>query len=158
MKVYVASSWRNTKQPSIVALLRLIGHEVYDFREPSPGEEGFSWRNLDPTWSPGITLPAGRILGMLKHPIAKTGFRSDMDALHWCDACVLVLPCGRSAHLEAGWAAGAGKITIGLLTDGEPDLMWKMLDRLCLTPEEVITFLHQESIRIANIKLREESK
>jgi hypothetical protein len=54
-----------------------------------------------------------------------------MGALKWCDTCVLVLPCGRSAHLEAGWAAGAGKFTVGLLADGEPDLMWKMLDYLC---------------------------
>jgi hypothetical protein len=53
-----------------------------------------------------------------------------MGALRWCDTCVLVLPSGRSAHLEAGWAAGAGKTTIGLLADGEPDLMWKMLDLL----------------------------
>ena len=27
-----------------------------------------------------------------------------------CDACVLVLPCGRSAHLEAGWCCGKGKL------------------------------------------------
>lgn len=29
--------------------------------------------------------------------------------MKWADTCVLALPCGRSAHLEAGWMSGAGK-------------------------------------------------
>lgn len=35
-RIYVASSWRCVEQPRIVALLRGAGHEVYDFRNPSP--------------------------------------------------------------------------------------------------------------------------
>lgn len=45
----------------------------------------------------------------LEHPIAQAGFKSDFDAMQWADVCVLVLPCGRSAHSEAGWMKGAGK-------------------------------------------------
>ena len=36
-------------------------------------------------------------------------FKADLDALNWADTCLLVLPCGRSAHTEAGWMKGAGK-------------------------------------------------
>ncbi len=32
MKVYIASSWRNEYQPTVVARLREAGHDVYDFR------------------------------------------------------------------------------------------------------------------------------
>lgn len=140
VKVYVASSWRNPIQPDVVRLLRRVGHDVYDFREPTPGNHGFSWHEIDPTIPRGpadLILDAERIRAMLAQPAAEEGFTLDMGALRWCDACVLVLPCGRSAHLEAGWAAGAGKITVGLLAEGEPDLMWKMLDSLCVTPAEV---------------------
>jgi nucleoside 2-deoxyribosyltransferase len=50
-----------------------------------------------------------------------------MDGMEWADACVLVLPCGRSAHLEAGWFAGKGKPVFVLTFDGEePELMAKM--------------------------------
>ena len=35
-KIYVASSWRNREQPSVVKALREAGHEVYDFRNPAP--------------------------------------------------------------------------------------------------------------------------
>ena len=56
----------------------------------------------------------------------------------WADAFVLVMPCGRSAHLELGWAAGAGKPTAILLSDGEPELMYKMVDDICVSIDEVI--------------------
>ncbi len=102
MKIYVASSWRNDIQPHVVEALRKAGHEVYDFKNPRPGDNGFHWSDIDPDWQDWT--PEQFIEG-LRHPIAASGFASDMDALRDCDACVLVLPCGRSAHLEAGWAA-----------------------------------------------------
>jgi len=53
----------------------------------------------------------------------------DIDALLAADTVVLVLPCGRSAHLELGLAIGAGKRTAILLTDTlEPELMYKAVD------------------------------
>ena len=46
--------------------------------------------------------------------------------MKWADACVLVLPCGRSAHLEAGWFVGAGKpLHILQLDREEPELMYR---------------------------------
>ena len=32
MNIYVASSWRNQKQPDVVTALRENGHTVYDFK------------------------------------------------------------------------------------------------------------------------------
>ena len=56
-----------------------------------------------------------------------------------CDVCVLVLPCGRSAHTEAGWMAGAGKKVIAYIPDKEdPELMYKMFDCITDSFEEVI--------------------
>jgi hypothetical protein len=71
-----------------------------------------------------------------------------MDALKRCDAVVAVQPFGRSASLELGWAAGAGKFTVLLLSDGEPELMVKMCNRICLGLGEVLLAL-QEYKRIA---------
>lgn len=147
MRVYVASSWRNPTHPEVVERLRGAGHEVYDFRNPPNPVGAFSWSEIDDraprtvVGSPKVEIPAEDIVRMLAHPRAQDGFESDMGALQWCDACVLVLPCGRSAHLEAGWAAGAGKHTVALITDGEPDLMWKMLGTLCTTLDQVMEAL-----------------
>jgi hypothetical protein len=139
VKVYVASSWRNEHQPQIVEALRLVGHDVYDFRQPVPGDNGFHWTAIDPDWK---AWTPERYIGALDHPIARAGFRADMDALRACDACILVLPCGRSAHLELGWAAGAGKITVALMLEpAEPELMYRMLDAICTSAYEVTAFL-----------------
>jgi hypothetical protein len=111
MNIYVASSWRNPWQPGVVKFLRGKGHEVYDFREPTPGEKGFAWSEIDSDWRewrPDVYRKA------LDHKIAKHGFKRDMDALRACDACVMVLPCGNSANMEMGWAVGAGKKTAAL--------------------------------------------
>src|SRR6266446_8879904 len=106
MNIYVASSWRNTLQPELVILLRQAGHEVYDFRHPAPGNEGFHWEAIDPQWQQWTPQ---QYREALQHPIAQAGYALDMAALTACDACVLVLPSGRSASYEFGRAIGAGK-------------------------------------------------
>lgn len=45
------------------------------------------------------------------------------------DACVLLLPCGNSAHLEAGWFAGQRKPVAVLCWElREPELMYRCFD------------------------------
>lgn len=122
MKIYVASSWRNAKQPPVVGYLRHEGHEVYDFRNPAPGDRGFAWSEIDPNWQKW-TVDVYR--HQLSHPLAQAGFRRDADALAWCEACVLVLPAGASAHLELGYAIASGKRCAVLALDPcEPELMY----------------------------------
>ena len=122
VKVYVASSWRNDYQPSVVAALREDGHEVYDFKD----SEGFHWSEVDPDWK-AWPQDIPKYLAGLRHPCAVRGFERDMGALRSCDACVYVMPCGVSASLEAGWACGHGKPLIVYVPGvREPDLMVKM--------------------------------
>ncbi|MFW5920202.1 MAG: hypothetical protein ACOCUS_00075, partial [Polyangiales bacterium] len=81
----------------------------------------------------------------LRHPIAVDGFESDRAGLEWCDRLVLLLPCGRSAHLEAGWAAGSGRPVHVLLADGEPELMYLLAKTsggsIHTSPDELRTVL-----------------
>jgi hypothetical protein len=122
MKIYVASSWRNTYQQSVVKLLRHLGHDVYDFRNPAPGNYGFAWSSIDPnwkSWTPDVYRKA------LKNPIAKDGYALDSDAIRWCDAGVLVLPSGRSASFELGHIMGQGKPGFVYMPEPcEPELMY----------------------------------
>ena len=139
MRIYVASSWRNdAKQQEVVRELRK-GHEVYDFRNPAPGNEGFGWRFCAP--DPEALKDPRRFRDeVLPHPSCKKGFDFDMNALRAADITVLVLPCGRSAHLELGYATGAGQCTIVLLDDpmSEPELMYLMNTHICTTLAEVV--------------------
>jgi len=45
-----------------------------------------------------------------------------------------------------GWAAGQGKKTILLLSDGEPELMVKIFDTVCCNLIEVLKAIHLTSI------------
>jgi hypothetical protein len=122
VKIYVASSWRNLLQPGIVHALRRIGHEVYDFRNP-PGRAGFGWSEIDPNWQ---AWTPDQYRAALAHPLAVAGYESDRGALDWCEACVLVLPSGRSASWELGYAMGQRKPGyVVQLENVEPELMYR---------------------------------
>ena len=145
MKIYLASSWRNTYQPDVLAQLRAAGHDVYDFRNPTVGNVGFSWSQCDPELKTDLTV--ARMQRVLTHPVAEAGFQLDFDAMKWADNCVLLLPSGMSAHLEAGWFAGAGKPVAVLAPEiREPELMYKCFDidgwtPLFATTAELIAYL-----------------
>jgi hypothetical protein len=133
-RIYVATSWRNEAQPPLVLMLRAMGHEVYDFRNPAPGKEGFAWNQVGygaTAFYEGAADLDGYIK-CLEHPRAVEGFKLDKDAMEWADTFVLLLPCGRSAHIEAGWAAGAGKEVHVLLSADkfEPELMYLLCARI----------------------------
>lgn len=139
MKVYVASSWRCERQPDAVKALREAGHEVYDFKNPAPSQPGFGWKQVTPNPPPWSAEETREVLA---HPIAEQGFAHDIGAMRWCDAIVMVQPCGRSAALELGWGAGNGKLAVVLLDDGqEPELMLKVADKIATSLDEVVSFL-----------------
>lgn len=140
-RIYVASSWRNTIQPGVVSDLRADGHEVYDFRHPAPDSEGFAWSSIDREW---LGWNPEKFVELLhQHPIAAAGFALDKAALDWCDTCILVLPCGRSAHLEAGYAAGQGKDVYFLLHADkfEPELMYLLGTRCSVSLSEIVGWM-----------------
>jgi hypothetical protein len=134
MKIYVASSWRNQEQPTIVRWLRACGQDVYDFKNP-PGGTGFGWHQT----TLGKPENPSELVQSLLDRRCEAGFAEDMGALAACDICILVFPAGISASLELGWACGAGKKTVVYIPDEayvgtdrhfEPELMWKMADHL----------------------------
>jgi len=137
-RIYVASSWRCRLQPWVVSTLRRLGHEVYDFRSPAPGESGFGWKQCDPEPLPWT---GRRLLEVLSHPVAQKGYAYDIGALRSCDTCVLVLPCGRSAHWELGWAMGQGKRGyVVMFEPDEPELMYSEATILAGADELIATF------------------
>lgn len=169
--VYVASSWRNPVQPLVVKTLQGEGVDCYDFRNP-PNGAGFGWEQVGrkptpcpcnhtrgahgfcgahgeaPTLGRGCscprpdTVPMDEYLTMLDHPRAIEGFEADFTAMQRADTFVLVLPCGRSAHLELGWAVGAGKRTAILLDDPcTPELMYRMVDHVATTLDGLLAWL-----------------
>lgn len=136
MNIYVAASWRTPQQPAVVQALRDEGHKVYDFRK-----DGFGWSQIGMAETPTL---ADYLTLLQTHPRAREGFDRDMAALNACDACVLVLPSGRSAHLEFGYAIGKGKYTVVLYLEEPvvPDLMYLAADRHAVSVTQAVRQLH----------------
>lgn len=143
-KIYVASSWRNPYYEQVVKRLREQGYEVYDFRNPPHGGNGFHWTDIDEN-APNWTFE--EYAEGLKHPLAEKQFQADLEALEWADACVLVLPCGRSAHTEAGWMAGRGKkVVVYIPKMEEPELMYKLFDAVVSNTYDLIRFFEPNKV------------
>ena len=140
-KIYVASSWRNKYYPEVVEALRAKGHEVYDFRNPPHGGNGFRWTDID---EKALEWSFDEYSEGLHHPKAERQFKADMEALEWADTCVLVLPSGRSAHTEAGWMAGAGRRVFVYIPEmQEPELMYKLFDGVVGSMEDLLEAIGQ---------------
>lgn len=132
-RIYVASSWKNMRQPWLVEELRNRGHEVYDFRHPAGRDDENVWnevskvRGLAERYRDN-SLTADDFLRMIGDERARQRFHEHMSAMREADTCVLLLPSGRSAHVEAGYMAAMGKRVI-VLDVGQrvrPELMYGM--------------------------------
>lgn len=129
-KIYIASSWKNAERVRKLAnFLRESGHEVFDFTDPDNRPNNmdkfvfgakqwaeYSGKNPDQT----------EYKDFLTWEPTQRAFKSDKAGLDWADTVVLVLPSGRSSHLEAGYGVGAGKelFIFGDLPVGEFDAMY----------------------------------
>lgn len=140
-RIYLASSWRNELQPLILRDLRAAGHSVYDFRNPedpwtlsSHGDDtgGFRWSDIDPSWERWTPWAFTQALAT---DTAARGFANDWVAMESAEVGVLLLPCGRSAHLEAGYFAGHPNKSLHILVPElpEPELMYLMADGIHLS-------------------------
>lgn len=135
-KIYLASSWRNPYYLDALDRLRDAGHSVYDFRENS-----FQWHQL-PDYLGNASTPKQLVEG-LRHPTSTEHFALDYGAMQWADTGVLLMPAGRSAHLEAGWLAGRGKETFVVLHEDkfEPELMYLLNSHIVLSMDELMEVL-----------------
>ena len=149
MKIYVASSWRNEFQPDVVSELRKNGFDVYDFKE---NNKWFHWTDIDPNWKQWNFKDFDHAL---QHEIANKGYGKDYHAMEEADACVLVLPAGRSAHMEAGWCKGERKYTCVYFppempfTSVDVELMYKLADYISMDISFIITHLknHEKELK-----------
>jgi len=139
MKIYLASSWKNEHGVKAMAqLLRVNGHDVDAFCEEKAGRFMFHWSELG---------DASKIdaISMLESEQGKKAFAEDKKWLDWADCIILMLPSGRSAHLEAGYAVGQGKrlFIFGEFPKGEFDVMYGFADGLFDDPTKLVLELRK---------------
>jgi nucleoside 2-deoxyribosyltransferase len=124
MKIYVAGSFKQQPLCRLVGkTLRSVGHDVYVFCDLDATTRRLSYM----VRASGVVLNPQTALA---NPLVQEICALNMMEVSAADACVVVLPSGRSAHFEAGIMKGAGKhvYVIGDMQDGEWDAMYGEMD------------------------------
>jgi nucleoside 2-deoxyribosyltransferase len=111
--IYLIGSLRNPEVPKIGNYLRSLLFDVFDsWYAPGPNADDY-WRDYEK--HKGLNYREA-----LRGPAAQHIFSFDKSWLDRCDAAVMVMPAGKSCHMELGYMRGQGKPAF-ILFDQEPE-------------------------------------
>lgn len=134
--IYLISSLRHGRARDVAHALREAGHDVFDdWHAAGP--------DADTHWEAYERERGRRYTEALKAPFATHTFDFDHANIEAADVGVLVLPAGKSGHLELGYMIGRGQRGY-ILLDGEPDrfdLMYRLAHGVFYTTEELLEHL-----------------
>jgi nucleoside 2-deoxyribosyltransferase len=128
-KIYIAGSWSNAEEVKAMDLiLRGAGHEVFNFTD---GSSHYALNMQEFTDGGGEPKKMDQFDVMTFAPAMQV-FESDKAGLDWADTVLLLLPSGRSAHLEAGYKVGQGGdlFIVGDFPAGEWDVMYQWANEI----------------------------
>ena len=135
--IYLIGSLRNKNIPVLANTLRSEGFDVFDdWYAPGP-ECDDHWRDYEKQRSRSYA-------DAISSPHAWNVFRFDKMYLDRASTVVLVMPAGKSGHLEIGYSIGMGKTGIVFFEDGEParwDVMYRFANHVCFTFGELMSSL-----------------
>ena len=138
MNIYLASSWKNTARVLMWAKeLRQEGHKVDAFCDTTQGRVIFSLSELEEAKDLNV-------ITALKFDKVISVYREDRHWIDWADCAILLLPSGKSAHIEAGYAKGCGKKLVIYqreLVKGEFEVMYGFADLVTDSVKKVFDFL-----------------
>lgn len=135
--IYLIGSLRNPQVPLVAQILRAAGHEVFDDWFAAGPNADDCWRDYE--IARGHDFPTA-----LQGHAATHVFEFDKHHLNRCDTAVLLLPAGKSGHLELGYAIGRGKRGY-IILDNQPerfDVMYKFADGVFTSVYDLVDALH----------------
>lgn len=141
--IYLIGALKNPEIQVIAKQLRAAGFGVWDDWHAAGPEADEWWQRYEQ--ARGRTFQEA-LAG--KH--AQDVFHFDLSLLDLADAAVLVMPAGRSGHLEFGYFAGGNKPAF-ILLDKEPeryDVMPNFAHLVCHSFAELLQRLREENWRL----------
>lgn len=106
--IYLIGSLRNPQVPKVAETLRIAGFDVFDDWYAAGPEADDYWQKYE-------TARGHSYAEALAGYAAKHVYEFDKYHLDRCDMGILLLPAGKSGHLELGYMSGQGKRTFILL-------------------------------------------
>jgi hypothetical protein len=160
LKIYAASSWNNPYYKDVVQQLVLNGYDVYDFtgKMSTYGNAvTFHWSQIDSEWESWTNQ---QFVDNLSHPNARHAFSIDHDNMQQSQVCVLILPCGKSSHMEAGFMKALGKkLLIYMPQPQRAELTYSLADDFCDNIPQLLQILQiyvsQMSLQNSKVSMEE---
>ena len=149
MKVYISASWKNrTNVRALAELLRVMGHEVYDFTDPACRQTP----EIPPERFPGQFDPLRHTYAeYLDRPEWRGAVEENRKAIQWCDVVLLLLPCGIDATADWAYGVGIGKrsLIVGSPRAGERSPVHLWADKIVRTWDEAVNELESWTAQAA---------
>lgn len=148
MNIYISSSWKNRDRVRKIAVsLRSIGHDVYDFTDPScrtcpeiPPER------FTELFDPEIH----KYSEYIKIPEYMEAVNCNRKSIEWADLIILLLPCGNDSH--ADWALGVGmgkkSIVVGHPHKGERSPVHNWANMIVETEDEMYDWIAKLRVQL----------
>lgn len=135
---FIASRWRNKDSVrELVKKLRDKGKTVYSFFEGDG--TSYVFRNKEESHNPEEFMKyLESIPNWQKDPRIREVFEVDIRNLTESENVILLLPAGKSAHIEAGIAYGLGKKLILIGEQKETETSYMIFDEIYPSIEEFI--------------------
>lgn len=138
---FIASRWRNKSLVDDLAVkIRAAGKTVYNFTQGDGSD--YELKNLEQKLTPEAFMEKFESIQDWQHDHAvKEVFDLDMKSLGACKKLILLLPAGKSAHIEAGVAYGLGKECILIGKQDVAESVYLIFSQFYTTPEEFLVSL-----------------
>ena len=118
--IYVIGSLRGPRVPEVANQLRAAGHEVFDDWYAAGPEADDYWQKYEEN-------KGHNYREALDGYSARDVYNFDKSHLDRNDIAVLVLPAGKSGHLELGYMIGSGKQGFILFDDDVENCRWDVM-------------------------------
>lgn len=138
----IISRWRNRqKVEELTRKIRGKNKTVYSFIEGDGAD--YELKDLEQKYEPEEFMKKYESIPNWKND-SRVGeiFKIDMDALKQSENVILLLPAGKSAHIEAGVAYGLGKNCIVIGEQKETESLYLIFNEFYSTTDDFIQSLN----------------
>lgn len=133
-RIYLIGSLRNKKIPEIGVKIRKLGYDVFDDWF-APGPEADDW------WKKYEESRGRTYKEALKGHAARHIFEFDKSHIDASDIGLLIMPAGKSGHLELGYMIGRGKPGYVLMDKPDRwDVMYQFASQIFFDFEEMMKY------------------
>ena len=141
-RVYLVGSLRNPAVPALAKALRAEGYEVFD-------DWFAAGPRADDHWQEYETARGSTYQQALAGRPAQQVFNYDKANLDRADIAVMLMPAGKSAHLELGYFIGKGKPGFIALPEVPEryDVMYAFADAVCTSFDQLTAELGKAEVR-----------